>query len=125
MSQDQKFEMRLNSQKRALWEEFMATEGYKKLAPFIRDCVDAVIRNPHVLHPTKVVRESDEILKKLIETSNQSTKELTDVSSVLTHRIDNLEVLLKEIALKQGLTKKQIKKALQKDLSHEWVNDVE
>lgn len=114
--------MRMDQEDKDRYNKLAKKHGYK-LAKLIREGLRVLEENENFLDPTvnpyferiqSAQRESDQ---ERLDDSENLKQRLTNVEQA----IGNIERLLEKLALHEGLSKKDIKKAQKKDISSEAV----
>lgn len=103
----------------------IAKEYNLTLAQYIREGMEVLERNPSFLDIT-----SNPYLSAISKAQEEATQERDEYIQTIESRLTNLEKstgnierILEKLALSQGLSKKDIKKAQKKDISNEAVFD--
>jgi len=116
------FTMRMDPKDKERYSKLAKKHGYT-LAKLIREGLRVVEENENFLDPTV-----NPYLARIQQAQLGEHKELTDSFQSVTQtqegfntRLTNVERLLEKLALHEGLSKKDIKKAQKKDISGEVV----
>ena len=98
-------------------------QGYSGLAKLIEASLDIVQRHPELLQPQEKYEphESEKILETLKQAKIEASQELLETLTDHSNRLDRMEKLIEGIALKVGMSKKELKEAQKKDLSSEAI----
>lgn len=121
MTKDHKYTMWFDKAEKERISEWGKTQGYSSLAKLIEDSLDAIQRNPHLLHPTEN-QDATQILESLKDLqSGGMTDEISQLLQKLSDKVDRLEQGQEWIMSKLGATKKDKHRIYKQDPSNEAV----
>ncbi|MHA1976906.1 MAG: hypothetical protein ACW98I_08415 [Candidatus Hodarchaeales archaeon] len=114
------YTIHFSAEERNRLKDFANVHGYSTESGIIKDSLKAVYQNPTLLEPTESVSFQENI-EKLQEAVKTSIDHKSAYNAEIDIRLEKLERLVEGIALKVGMTKKEVSNAKKKDRSGEVV----